>query len=142
MSTTKFRCSGCKQYFLKEEAINVGVSKFCSVDCKLKSSKKPAKRRTDIPVSIREQVLKRDGMCRFCNTRSDLHVHHIMYRSQGGVHECDNLITLCNFHHDLVHSDKGRYMKLCQGVIWLGYLGHRISIPSYESWVKNVKVDE
>ena len=68
----------------------------------------------------REAVLHRDKYtCQVCgkkNTR--LEVHHIIYRSQGGTDDEDNLITLCEDCHDKVHngqivlSKKPRRMNL------------------------------
>jgi hypothetical protein len=68
---------------------------------------------TSIPSGIRRQVLDRDGhRCRYCGTTNGLHLHHIGYRSQGGDHSVDNLITLCGTHHGLVHGDKRRWMPV------------------------------
>ena len=58
--------------------------------------------------SRREAVLNRDNYtCQVCgkkNTR--LEVHHIVYRSQGGTDDENNLITLCEDCHDKVHNGK------------------------------------
>lgn len=32
-----------------------------------------------------------------------LEAHHIQHHAQGGTNEADNLVTLCNLHHDEVH---------------------------------------
>lgn len=41
-------------------------------------------------------VFKRDGYkCRHCNNRTGLHPHHIIYRSQQGIDDMRNIITLC-----------------------------------------------
>ena len=53
------------------------------------------------------RVLERDGWkCRNprCGFRGNLHVHHIIYRSQRGKDESWNLITLCSECHDRVHA--------------------------------------
>lgn len=53
-----------------------------------------------------EFVLSRDGWrCRNCETRNDLHVHHIIFRSAGGDDTTENLITICNSCHDGIHVD-------------------------------------
>jgi len=58
--------------------------------------------------SRREAILHRDNYtCQYCgkkNTR--LEVHHIVYRSQGGTDDEDNLITLCEDCHDAIHDGK------------------------------------
>ena len=52
-------------------------------------------------------VLDRDGyVCQSCRGKrkdSKLHVHHIVFRSQGGSDDESNLITLCKSCHDDVH---------------------------------------
>ena len=70
-----------------------------------------------IPDAIYDQVLERDGYkCRYCGwsittrnpagRRQFLEVHHVVYHHLGGGHEPENLVTLCNVHHDEVHRDK------------------------------------
>lgn len=49
-------------------------------------------------------VLRRDRWrCRCCLRRDCLHVHHIVYRSRGGLDTTENLITLCCGCHEKVH---------------------------------------
>jgi predicted HNH restriction endonuclease len=53
------------------------------------------------------RVLDRDGWrCRFCGFRNTLSVHHVIFRSEGGVDESWNLCTLCAICHDLIHAYK------------------------------------
>lgn len=67
-----------------------------------------------IPDDVYDQVLERDGnRCRNCGwsfakrsragRRQFLEVHHVVFHRLGGGHEPENLITLCNVHHDMVH---------------------------------------
>ena len=57
------------------------------------------------PPALRRRVLARDGdQCRCCNSRTQLMVHHIRYRSKGGRTRTWNLITLCMRCHALVHA--------------------------------------
>ena len=53
-------------------------------------------------------VLDRDShTCRHCKGKSrdsSLEVHHIVFRSNGGSDEAENLITLCKTCHDKVHT--------------------------------------
>lgn len=58
-------------------------------------------------------VLERDGYyCQFpdCSARGQLHVHHIRYRSRSGKKSLatsnapENLVTLCVFHHRMLHA--------------------------------------
>lgn len=71
-----------------------------------------------ISESIRREVIKRDGgRCRWkgCGwpggfPEADhrfLEVHHIVHHVAGGANTPDNLVTLCNLHHDEVHRTGG-----------------------------------
>lgn len=53
-----------------------------------------------------EAVLDRDNYtCQCCKTKKGtLHVHHIIYRSNGGSDKIDNLITLCEDCHRKLHD--------------------------------------
>jgi 5-methylcytosine-specific restriction endonuclease McrA len=69
---------------------------------------------TDIPDGVRKVVLARDRhRCRWCGrVNVVLHLHHIVYRSGGGQHHADNLVTLCGSDHSMVHTNKGLYPPL------------------------------
>ena len=60
--------------------------------------------------NIKSYVLFRDDYtCQHCKGKSKdskLHVHHIIFRSQGGSDTVDNLITLCKVCHDKLHLGK------------------------------------
>lgn len=60
--------------------------------------------------NTKEVVLNRDDYtCQYCKGRrkdSKLEIHHIMFRSQGGSDNQENLITLCHTCHSLLHSGK------------------------------------
>jgi hypothetical protein len=52
-------------------------------------------------------VLKRDEFrCRHCGdeTFEALTLHHVRFRSQGGGHEAENLVTLCWRCHRMIHD--------------------------------------
>lgn len=63
-----------------------------------------------IPGWLRKLVMARDGGCRFprCHRRHWVHVHHIVHWIDGGPTDLDNLITLCGFHHRLIHNSGWR----------------------------------
>lgn len=70
----------------------------------LKSKKRIKPKYDPIPNHIREKVNERDkAICRGCG-RAGTELHHIKFRSQGGKHTVDNLVTLCNQCHRLAHS--------------------------------------
>jgi len=62
--------------------------------------------------NVREYVLARDGhCCQWCQGKSKdqiLNVHHIETRKTGGQSP-DNLITLCETCHDLIHRTHQEY---------------------------------
>lgn len=71
----------------------------------------------NIPDTVRVTVLERDKFkCRCCgwnpsgrqakDPRTLLELHHIEHHAEGGSNEPDNLIALCNVHHDEVHRKK------------------------------------
>ena len=62
---------------------------------------------------LRGQVIKRDGgnWCLLCGKPGPgLHLHRIIYGSQGGKYELDNCVQLCAVCHDKVHSSKKNWM--------------------------------
>ena len=58
--------------------------------------------------SRREAILNRDNYtCQICGkTHIRLEVHHIVFRSQGGTDDENNLITLCKECHSAIHDGK------------------------------------
>ena len=70
-----------------------------------------------IPDDVRVEVLQRDGFkCTQCgwdrsmhspgDPRKILELHHIRQHKDKGENTAENLITLCNVHHDVVHRKK------------------------------------
>ncbi|MCB9614848.1 MAG: DUF222 domain-containing protein [Sandaracinus sp.] len=60
-----------------------------------------------IPPALGRALDVRDGgRCRFpgCHHRRFLDRHHIDHWANGGATKLDNLVTLCTFHHQLVHE--------------------------------------
>jgi predicted nucleic acid-binding Zn ribbon protein len=58
-----------------------------------------------MPKKLRDAILERDGYkCYICGKTTELHVHHIIRRSQGGEHKPENLITLCSSCHRTIES--------------------------------------
>ena len=58
-----------------------------------------------ISAALRRALGLRDSQCRFpgcCAKRVD--AHHIRYRRHRGPTTLDNLLSLCRFHHKLVHE--------------------------------------
>lgn len=152
----KVRCGGCKSYVNRDDIYRKnGMLSVCSPKClaalrtghpagqeksNILKFKAPKLKRVDVAAvspAMYDEIMRRDRKrCRFCGSRNNLHVHHVLYRSQGGPGENWNLITLCAIHHNIVHSNKSKYMPLCRGVIWMTYMGpHRqITIPQLQRW--------
>ena len=59
-----------------------------------------------IPAAIARALRARDGGCRFpgCDRTRYCDGHHVKHWANGGETKLDNLITLCGFHHRLVHE--------------------------------------
>ncbi|MEO6157152.1 MAG: HNH endonuclease signature motif containing protein [Ilumatobacteraceae bacterium] len=71
-----------------------------------------------IPPALRAEVLARDGgVCRFCGAVPESPaMHHVRYRSEGGLNVLENLITVhwmfaprC---HEKIHANKGRWQEI------------------------------
>lgn len=59
---------------------------------------------------LRKAILQRDShTCQQCGDKDNLHVHHIVYRGNGGTDDPDNLTTLCETCHAEVHIDDPVY---------------------------------
>lgn len=121
----KKRCGGCKGYFNRSEILTVGIQSFCSSEClrRVRESK-PKKRKPDIPDGMRKDVKARDRhRCRMCDMLESEHpfgplrLHHIVYRSEMGKHEMSNLVTLCEYCHLLVHSNKRKYQPILKDMV-------------------------
>lgn len=81
---------------------------------------KRQKKKNPMPEGLRDEVLAADGKkCRRCGSRDSLHVHHVLYLSQGGKNLRENLLTLCNGCHGVVHSNKKLYQPACLAVLAL-----------------------
>ena len=59
-----------------------------------------------IPPSLRRALNSRDQGCRFpgCTHKHYVDGHHIEHWAHGGETKLGNLVTLCRFHHRLVHE--------------------------------------
>jgi uncharacterized protein DUF222/HNH endonuclease len=59
-----------------------------------------------IPPAIRRALNSRDKGCRFpgCTFKRYVDGHHVRHWADGGVTKLSNLVTLCRFHHRLVHE--------------------------------------
>ena len=60
-----------------------------------------------IPAWLKRMITERDEGCRFpgCGRTRWTHAHHIRHWANGGPTDLDNLITLCGYHHRMVHNE-------------------------------------
>lgn len=121
----KVKCSNCKEYIYREEALRFGLVSFCSEECRREASQRKAKRaRAKASASpkpspeTRKLVSTLDrGRCRFCGKLYPDHIHHVIYRSEGGGHEVDNLLSLHMKCHGIVHGSKKTFQPLALQVL-------------------------
>ena len=93
------------------------LGQFCSAECL--AARRPTKQAPSRTPLDHPEVRRRDGHCRCCGGRSGLHVHHIVFRSQGGSDEPDNLILLCSeCHANKAHGAESWWYRQ----LFLGYL--------------------
>ena len=65
--------------------------------------------------NVERLVFRRDGwQCRHCKNRNGLNRHHVIFRSQQGTDELNNLITLCWQCHRAVHDG---HLKVIPGAL-------------------------
>jgi hypothetical protein len=59
-----------------------------------------------IPIALQRALRARDGGCRFpgCDRTRFTQGHHVKHWINGGETKLSNLISLCGFHHALVHE--------------------------------------
>jgi hypothetical protein len=59
-----------------------------------------------ISTPLRRALKARDNECRFpgCHRHKHTEAHHIHHWADGGETNLDNLVTLCKFHHRLLHE--------------------------------------
>ncbi|MEY4172867.1 MAG: hypothetical protein RI900_32 [Actinomycetota bacterium] len=88
-------------------------------------------RRALVRGRLRRHVLLRDSTCRYpdCTRAAALDVHHIRHRHHGGTNHTHNLVSLCAYHHRLVHEGGWRITgNPDRGVLtFISPAGHRVS---------------
>lgn len=133
MANSKVRCIGCRGYVYRSDARRLGrlgwsCSELCDLNIRERQNQRRQVRRlkgeiSELSTQKKARIRQRDGgRCRWCGSRSNLQVHHILYRSQGGPDEEWNLITLCEACHRRAHSDKRRYQPLLLATSWKHYV--------------------
>lgn len=93
-----------------------------------------------IPPAIRRALNSRDRGCRFpgCTFTRYVDGHHVKHWAHGGETKLSNLVTLCRFHHRLVHEgqvvvqtlDDGAFRFIWLPSIWLNKSASLRALPS------------
>ena len=89
------------------------------------------RRRRRPNAALRRAARERDKCrCRFpgCESRR-VDLHHIQYWSHGGRTSLDNLISLCKYHHMLVH-DRGHLIAAARDGTFTFYRPDGTAIPA------------
>jgi hypothetical protein len=99
------QCSSCRESSVRTDegsiALDQATAETLACDAPppvvVGSEGSPARKdQQGLPPRRRRETLVRDGhRCRFCGHSEDVHVHHIVFRSEGGDHRSRNLVTLC-----------------------------------------------
>jgi len=121
----------------RDDAYRTSVQSFCNREHYIAYQNASPKSRPKVNRELdaaRKIVMALDGgRCRVCGTKYNLHVHHIVYRSEKQDDSVGNLITLCQKHHDLIHSNKKYYQPECKRIVALredGNINARIKLES------------
>lgn len=107
---------------IKKQVITLDKCKNClEFDFKRnKPIKKVSNKRIIVTEETYNKVFKRDKeKCRLCGTSLNLHLHHIVYRSENKnlINEPTNCIMLCAKCHRLVHSNKHHWQPKLKEII-------------------------
>jgi hypothetical protein len=89
------------------------------------------RRRRRPNAALRRAARERDKCrCRFpgCESRR-VDLHHIQYWSNGGRTKLDNLVSLCKYHHVLVH-DRGYLIAAARDGTFVFYRPDGTAIPA------------
>lgn len=98
----------------------------------------------EVPARLRAEVVDRDAqLCRVCGSWVEQPaLHHIRYRSEGGLHVIENLVVTHWMYaprcHELVHSNKGRWQPI------LLYVARTPGVTAFQvaRWIKTGAMDE
>lgn len=77
------------------------------------------RKRRSVPPAIRRAMSSRDHGCRFpgCTHTRYVDGHHIQHWANGGETKLSNLVSLCRFHHRLVHEGAVAVQVLDDGAL-------------------------
>ncbi|MEC5422095.1 HNH endonuclease [Virgibacillus sp. C22-A2] len=134
------KCKICrKEFYVQKAVLSYGRGIFCSRECHFewlkenprinfvkgndnsgknngmyKNGKHAGRGYRGDKRKIKQELIERDGgkECLLCGLPGDgLHMHRVVYGSQGGKYETSNCIQLCGEDHALVHSSKKTWLE-------------------------------
>lgn len=122
------QCVQCgKEFWKKPSDVKKSGGKYCSKECVYEANTFPVGKIKDKHFytstfwkELRKKILKRDKYCcQKCSfSGNGLHIHHLETRRNGGEDAENNLITLCNHCHRMIHV--GNLTNLARRfLIWL-----------------------
>mgnify|MGYP002355957402 CR=1 FL=1 len=79
----------------------------CHLDGSANLSPATTNAASSLPPRLRRDLAARDhSCCRIpgCGSTGKVHAHHSVHRAHNGPNHLDSLLTLCPFHHRLVHE--------------------------------------
>jgi hypothetical protein len=94
-----------------------------------------------IPPGIRRALNARDNGCRFpgCSFNRYVDGHHVQHWAHGGETSLANLVTLCRFHHRLVHEGRVVVQTLDDGAFRFVHPDGRSfesAAPAITNWLR------
>lgn len=113
-------------YIEKQVALPVETARRLSCSCKivtaLTKDGEPlniGRSSRAIPAGIKRAMTIRDGACSFpgCDCHTHLDAHHIHHWANGGETSLQNLISLCHYHHTLMHEGQYGVERLLDGTL-------------------------
>ena len=83
-------------------------------------------------------------MCGFpgCSATSWLHAHHIVHWSNGGPTNLNNLVSLCSFHHHLVHEGGWQVEIEAGSAMWTDPNGEPAGVTPLAGTADNVETGQ
>lgn len=123
MANNIYICGGCGNKFKENDTAFYRKKRWCGsvkcknvIDAKVKNAnykaqmkkRKKGKYRKGVDIELKNLILQRDNRrCAMCSIGSPakLQVHHIVPIANSGTDEHNNLLTLCNNCHLLVHKE-------------------------------------
>ncbi len=108
------QCKKCGVYIHRiNKRFCCGID-YHPIDIKTKERKNKSKR-TLTPQKVRQAVFERDNYTCKCGEKAT-DIHHIIHQEDGGMHDMNNLISLCKKCHAEEHKGEMVYHALLANI--------------------------